>query len=161
MGKWIVILLALLWVGFALALVILQIRRRSESSQRTQDDLSDLFFARAVTWDRTDEQLVLFDRHHPRVITLGQWQEAVFAAADGETTVGQFIKTLAESYESEPPEGLAAQVTQVVAELQRESLVTLSKTPVRLPDYLLRPKSEQDPETYRRQMIEDEFIPSD
>ncbi len=121
-------------------------------------DPGNKYFIRAATYDLADDKLVVTDPHRPRMITMDPWLEMLFAAASGQRTAAQFTAELKEQWGSDAPADLGDQVVSQVGRLVEEGLVKLVDHPQELPPYLAAPKSEQDPETMRQQMIADGFI---
>ena len=121
-------------------------------------ELANKYFIRAATYDLVDERLVVTDPHRPRVLTMDPWGEVVFAAASGQRTVSQFIVELKEQWGEDAPPDLPDQVARQLGGLVEEGVVKLLDHPQDLPPYLASPKSGQDLETMRRQMIADGFI---
>jgi hypothetical protein len=120
------------------------------------------YFSRCATWHLTKDRLVVHDSRSskaPRVITMEQWHEIVFSAADGEHTIAELVDNLGTQYEGGAPAGLQAQVCSLVSDLIDEGLVRLHDRPSKLPPYYAEEYFAQPPEVRKLQMQQDGLIP--
>lgn len=98
------------------------------------------YFARNAAFRiGTDQRLLVHDLARPRVITMDDWPELVFMAADGSRTISQYLDELREMYEGAPPAELEACVMYQLDSLLNEGLIVLHEQPIELPDNLLKP----------------------
>ena len=124
--------------------------------------LSDaLFFSRAATWSLKSDQLVVHDSfspHAPRMITMEPWHEAVFMAADGEHTSGQFIEHMAAQYPGGSPPGLREQIHSLISDLLVEGILRVHERSTPLPAYFATDHLTQDPKSRADAMRADGLI---
>lgn len=120
--------------------------------------LSKRYFIRAATYDRMNDHIVIIDPNRPRVVTLDPWPETVFAAANGQRTVAEFVAELRSQWGADAPVNLDAQVAEQLTRLVDEGLVKLIDERQELPNYLASPQSSQDPKEMEKQMLVDGFI---
>jgi hypothetical protein len=123
--------------------------------------MNTAYFSRCATWNLMDGRLVVNDSSSPRaprMITMEPWHEVVFGAADGEHTVDEFVEQLGREYEGGPPQGLRAQIVEIIAVLVGEGIVKTHATPKPLPIYLAEDYFAQPPEVRKAQMQADGFI---
>jgi hypothetical protein len=125
---------------------------------RTTKEVGRSYFIRVATYDIVDGHVVIYDPNHARVVTLDPWPESLFAAADGQRTVDEFVAKVRSEWGPGVPANLAWQAVTQLLRLAKEGLVTLTDKPQELPPYLASPKSTQDPEEMEKQMIADGFI---
>ena len=69
------------------------------------------------------------------------WYEVAFMAADGQQTVGDFIKQMASQYEGDAPVELRQQIIGAISDLVGEGLVRIHDQPESLPRHLAREDS--------------------
>jgi len=61
---------------------------------------ADKFLARRVTWEWHDKgRIDVLDDDRAVTATLTEWQTAIFHAADGNTSVQEFVSNTADSYD--------------------------------------------------------------
>jgi len=116
------------------------------------------YFIRDAAYDLIGGRVVVTDRHRPRVVTLDPWLEVIFAAADGQRTVDQFVTELEAGYADGAPDGLAAQTARFVQSLENDGLIKMIDESMKLPYYLSNPKSELDMDRATELMKKDGFI---
>ena len=126
-----------------------------------EKQLQDQYIVRYARYDIIDDHIVTFDQDNPRVVTMDSWFEVIYAAADGQRTVSEFIAQISSEYPDETPDGLSQQISSFVEKMLTEDLIKLSPVPVDLPYYLASPVSKQDPEKAKELMIRDGFIEPD
>lgn len=139
-----------------ISLVMLGCNRKQKETE-----LQKQYFARCARYDVVGEHVVAVDPHNPRVITMDSWFEIIFAAADGQHTVGDYITQVSSEYPGGAPQGLTKQISEFVEKMVAEGLIRLSPIPVDLPYYLALPVSKQDPEKAKELMIRDGVIKAD
>lgn len=97
-------------------------------------DVTDgAYFSRCTTWHWVDEKILVIDPNAPRVITMEPWAEIVFVAAQGETTVGNFVSNLENQFEGDAPAGLRSQTHEIIGALVHKGVVRLHNAPESLP----------------------------
>jgi len=122
------------------------------------ENIKDKYFSRATTYNVFETGLEIYDRKRPRVITVDEWSEVVFYAANGQGTVKKFIDYLLNEYPNISADKLKKAIISRIKGMHRNGFIKLSDHPVQLPPYLDKPLFEQDPEVYRKQMLDDGFI---
>jgi hypothetical protein len=123
--------------------------------------MDDQYFSRAATWIRMDQRLVVHDSFSPsapRMITMEPWHEVVFMSADGEHTVGEFVRHIGSQYEGGMPPGLRDQIHGIINELAREGILRLHEQPKPLPQYFAEEYFQQPPDVCKAQMEADGLI---
>jgi hypothetical protein len=121
------------------------------------NDISGMYFSRAMCFDHLGDGIVVVDKNAPRMITMDPWPQLVFRMADGQHTVDELRAHLAGQYEEGVPPGLFDQIISVVQNLEREGLIQLNDKPVKLPFYLAQPMSQQNAEEARQAMERDGY----
>jgi len=116
------------------------------------------YFVRCACYEMMGEHIVVVDPKSPRVITLDPWLEVIFAAADGQRTLEQFIEKLKTQYAGGAPVGLEEQTLQLMQKLLAEGLIRLTDLPTQLPYYLSMPVAQQDKERALVEMKKDGYI---
>ncbi|MBX7103580.1 MAG: hypothetical protein K1X57_05840 [Gemmataceae bacterium] len=86
------------------------------------------------------------------------WYEVVFMAADGEHTVGDFVKHMSAQYEGGEPKGLRQQIHGIIGTLIDEGILRLHGDSQTLPSYFSEEYFEKDAEFRRQQMQADGLI---
>ena len=85
------------------------------------DQISDKYLARATTWEwHNNGQIDVLGEAGAVLATLTEWQTTVFHAADGNTSVQEFISAMAHAHDirSQPvPDDLASTLTGEIAYL--------------------------------------------
>lgn len=128
--------------------------RRTNQAYRYKDR----YFARRLTWDLIDGQVVVIDNRSPRVLTLDPSFVLIFGAADGRRTGEQFVRELEAAYPSGAPSWLAKQIYQAMARMEAEGLIRFEDRPIQLPYYLSMPVSQQDKDRALGEMKKDGYI---
>ncbi len=118
----------------------------------------DRYFVRSLPYDMVDGHVLVTDTRSPRVITLDPWLEVIYAAADGQRTVQQFIAQLEAQYPNGAPSSLAAQTCQLLAKMEAEGLIRFTDQQTQLPYYLSIPGSQQDKQRALAEMRKDGII---
>jgi hypothetical protein len=122
------------------------------------------YFSRCATWHMSQDRLVVHDSRSPkapRVLTMEQWHEIVFSAADGEHTVAELVATLGTQYEGGAPSSLREQVCSLVSDLVDEGIIRAHAAPAKLPPYYAEEYFAQPPEVRKLQMQRDGLLPPD
>ncbi len=125
--------------------------------------MDDSFFSRAATWSRTGGQRLTvhdsFSPKAPRVITMEPWHEVAFMAADGEHSVGDFIRHMGSQYDGGMPAGLSEQIRGIIRELVAEGVIRLHPEPKSLPPYFAEDHFAQPADVREAQMESDGLLP--
>ena len=148
----VVVLIVLL----GLVIAILGCSRKEKEKQ-----LQNQYIVRYARYDIIDDHMLAYDQDNPRVVTMDPWFEVIYAAADGQRTVSEFIAQISSEYPDGAPAGLSQQISGFVDKMVTEGLIRLSPVPANLPYYLASPVSEQDPEKAKELMIRDGLIEPD
>jgi hypothetical protein len=125
------------------------------------NEMDDLFFSRAATWNWMDKKLVVHDSFSskaPRMITMEPWHEVVFMAADGTHTVDEFVRHMGSQYAGGVPPGLREQIHGIIRELVTEGILKVHDQPQPLPAYFAEDYFQQPPDVRKTQMETDGLI---
>lgn len=131
------------------------------SRKEKEKQLQNQYIVRYARYDIIDDHIIAFDPDNPRVVTMDPWFEVIYAAADGQHTVSEFIAQISSEYPDGAPDGLPHQISGFVGKMVAEGLIRLSPVPIDLPYYLASPVSEQDPGKAKELMIRDGLIEPD
>lgn len=119
------------------------------------------FFSRSATWQFMQDRLVVIDSFSskaPRMITMEEWHETVFLAADGRHTVRELIEQIGKHFPDGPPDGLGDHILSVIEALIAEEILRLHDAPEDLPPYFEEEFSTQSPEIRKAQMEADGLL---
>lgn len=123
--------------------------------------MNSKYFSRTAPWSKLSEQQITVhdskSANAPRMVTMEPWHQIVFLAADGQHTVGEFVERMGAQYEGGPPDGLEAQIHQIVGELQLEGILDLSEEAVDLPPYILEEYFAESAEVRKAQLEADGY----
>lgn len=115
-----------------------------------------LYFYRAAVYSESGGEVALADIHHPdRTTPLEPWFGLVIPLADGQHTLNELFRFIAQRYQGNPPANLDETLTSVVERLVEGKLVVLSEAPVQLPYYLSQAIEYLDLEKAQKLMAED------
>lgn len=123
--------------------------------------MDDHYFSRAATWNWMDQRLVVHDSFSPkapRMITMESWHEVAFMAADGEHTIGEFVRHIGSKYKTGIPPGLREQIHGIINELAGEGILRVHEQPKPLPPYFAEEYFKQPAEVRKAQMEADGLI---
>jgi hypothetical protein len=116
------------------------------------------YFIRCMRFESMDEHIVLIDPKSPRVVTLDPWLEVIYAAADGQSTIQEFIERLKTQYSGGAPTGLEQQTIALISKMEAEGVIRLVQQPTQLPYYLSIPVAKQDKERALTEMKKDGYV---
>lgn len=97
----------------------------------------DFYFVRMAPWDHIDaHNIVVFDPHSSKILTLDPWPQLIFNAANGKRTVSEFVHHLAGQYGKKIPAQLDRTIIQEILKLLEDGLIAFSRYPGRpLPEF--------------------------
>jgi hypothetical protein len=146
--------IVLLVLGFGLGC-----RRGPQTEAKIHADrFKDKYFVRCLTYNMEGDHLLISDDRSPRIITVDPWLEVIFAGADGQRTVQEFVEQLGREYPGGAPASLTEQTYRLVAKMEAEGLIRFTDTKTQLSYYLSMPSSQQDRQRALAEMKKDGFI---
>jgi hypothetical protein len=123
--------------------------------------LRDKYFVRLLCWDWLDDKMIhLFDNKAPRFITMDEWPQEIFLAADGQKTIEEYIYWMANLYLPNPiPSSLDKDIISVIEGMIKDGdYIGIRDNKTSLPYYLAQPNSALDKEKAMKLMILDGYI---
>ena len=124
-------------------------------------DMDSKYFIRNAQFLLLNERVVIIDSNSPTVVTMDEWPELIFLAADGQHTIAEFIASIGSEYDGGMPEGLPEQIRSIIQDLSEHGYITLLSSKKTLPYYFAIPVEEQDKEKAKALMEADGVIPKD
>lgn len=108
-------------------------------------EFRDKYFYRICKWDwLTRDTIHVFDNNRPRIITMDYWPQLIFLEAKGQSTVSEFIHTIASKYPTNQiPANFDSSLIEALESLLNDNLIELSDSPFQLDISILNPLTEE------------------
>lgn len=94
----------------------------------------DFYFLRNAEWSWVDQETILITSPGTQdIVTLTEWPQFIFASADGEKTIEEYIYFVAGQYTDNIPDTLDHTIIFELLELENKNLVILTNKKQALP----------------------------
>lgn len=95
-------------------------------------EFREFYFRRIAQWSWMGEKTIfVIDPNAPRFITMDPWPQKIFMAADGQSTISDYVHSVAKKYRGRVPDLLDATIINEIETLLKEKIIELHRSKMR------------------------------